>query len=262
MNPQKIISIIKKLTLIAAAVVLIHVIHALTLDRIIEYTEVSFSRGQPDTAPYTIAFISDTHAISERRLNAVVDELNSRGIDMLLLGGDYSANGGKSCMEILSRTETADGIFGVDGNHDNHTLLFENMQANNIMPLSNAGVRIHDGFFLAGVADIRRRACIKTAVSDATSDDFVLLVSHNPDISMQQFTTGVDLILSGHTHGGQITFFGLWAPALILVSDYGHMFKGGFADFHDGAQVYTSRGTGEYMPRIFARPQVVILTLS
>jgi len=94
----------------------------------------------------------------------------------------------------------------------------------------------------------------------------VILAAHNPDIAMQRDTTGCDLILSGHTHGGQITLFGLWAPALSLrntITDYGQRFMRGWARSRDGVPVYICQGAGtfEYLPRVFARPQVIILEL-
>jgi hypothetical protein len=265
--------------IITAAVILliavIHIIHAVVVDRNIQYREISFSSENipAELNGYKIAFISDTHYISQLRLQEIVDELNNRQIDLLLLGGDYSYNGGKSCMEILSQVQAADGIFGVDGNHDNHVALFENMEKYGITPLENTGLYIQDGFYLAGTADLWRardrwetraevvNPCISTAIGDSESDDFVLLVSHNPDISIKQDTTGVDLILSGHTHGGQITFFGLFAPGLWFISDYGHKFKTGWASGNNDTPVYVGNGAGEYIPRIFARPQVILLTL-
>ena len=83
------------------------------------------------------------------------------------------------------------------------------------------------------------------------------------DVSMQQDTTGVDLILSGHTHGGQLNFFGIWSIGLgtRVVSDYGRRFQGGWAESRDGTPVYVCRGIGEFYPRVFARPEVTLITL-
>ncbi len=104
------------------------------------------------------------------------------------------------------------------------------------------------------------------ATTESKRDDFVLLLAHNPDITMRQDTSNVDLTLSGHTHGGHVTFFGLWAPALTwntVITDYGQRFMSGWAESRDGTPVYVSRGTGtfERTPRVFARPQVILFTL-
>ena len=68
-------------------VVLIHFLHAVSLDLVIEYKEVDFYSpnvtGELDG--YRIAFVTDAHAISERGLMGIVDELNGRDIDLLYL---------------------------------------------------------------------------------------------------------------------------------------------------------------------------------
>jgi len=251
--------------IIAVIISAIHLIHALTLGRIMQYVEVPFHspRWPAHLAGYRIAFVTDTHGISDSALQQVVDELNASNIDLLLLGGDFWAHYQRT-LAILAQTETADGIFGVEGNHDIHVRLFAEMERNGITPLSNSGQRIHEGFWLAGLKDMwNRDPCISTAVQGA-EDDFVLLLSHNPDITMQQDTTAVDLVLSGHTHAGQINFFGLWAPIFTftnLITSYGQRFVSGWAESHDGTPVYVSSGTGTKYLRSFTRPQVIIFTI-
>jgi len=265
---------VRAVFLIGFAIAIIHIAHALTLDRIIQYLEVDFHSPNisADLDGYRIALITDTHDISEERLGAVVRELNERGIDLLLLGGDYASRNPADrsyttirTMGVLSGVRATDGSFGVAGNHDSRTDLYTYMEANGITPLSNSGLRLREGFFLAGTQDwLTGHADITAATAGALPGDFVLLVSHNPDISMRQDTTGVDLILSGHTHGGQITLFGIWAPALerrFGITRYGQRFMSGWAYSRDGTPVFVSNGTGEYLPRMFARPQVVIVTL-
>jgi len=266
--------IIRAIFLTGVAVALIHIVHGLTLDRIIQYVEVDFSSPNisAELDGYRIAFLTDTHDISEERLGAIVRELNERGTDLLLLGGDYSSRYSadrsettQRTMRVLSGVRTTDGAFGVAGNHDTRVPLYSYMEASGITPLSNSGLHLREGFFLAGAQDLMTgRPDIAAATAGAHPGDFVLLVSHNPDLSMRQDTTGVDLILSGHTHSGQVTLFGLWAPALTptrVFTVYGQRFMSGWAYSRDGTPVFTSNGTGEYLPRVFARPQVVVVTL-
>ena len=268
-NRPKIRGVARVVTFIGLGIMLIHLAHALTLDRIVEYKEITFAAPNipAELNGYRIAFITDTHAISARRLRAVVAELNNRQIDLLLLGGDFQSYGKAPwrSMEILAQIATTDGIFGVEGNHDNYQDLFAAMLAHGITPLANSGVLIRDNFFLAGLEDLwNRHPCIATAIAAANPDDFIILLSHNPDIAMQQNTTDIDLILSGHTHGGQITLFGIWAPYLSLrrtITAYGQRFRAGWAEASDGTPVYVSRGTGEYLPRVFSRPEVTLITL-
>lgn len=257
---------------IMVLVILMHVISALTLDRMIEYKEVEFSSekitAKTDTDGYTIAFVTDTHAIPENELGEVVKKINERNVDVLLLGGDYAnGSGAYQTMRILGETKTRDGIYGVDGNHDEVEEIADAMELHGIYLLENKGVYLKSGLYLAGVGDPwNRKPDIVRAVEGATEKDFVLLLSHNPDVSMKPEMKSVDLMLSGHTHGGQITFFGIFAPALVLkdnITRYGQLFMSGWSKTPAGGRVYVSNGTGQFeeIPRVFARPQVIFLTL-
>ena len=260
-------------TYVALITFVIHVLSALTLDRIIEYRQVTYTSEKilPSLDGYLIAFITDTHSISMERLGQVIERLNGYDIDLLLLGGDFHLRDRDQLdriMEAISKVQATDGIYGVEGNHDSHRSLFASMRRFGITPLSNNGYGIREGLHVGGIEDMWNRSPdVAMAVSDAQQDDFVLLVSHNPEIVMKQYTGNVDLILSGHTHGGHITLFGLWAPALhpiFPITEYGHRFKSGLIEFEDKADVFVSNGTWTYghIPRIFARPQVILLTLT
>jgi len=260
------------LVIIGFLAIFIHIIHALTLDRIIQYKEISFysPNVHADMNGYRIAFIADTHTLPEDYLRDIVEKLNNKQIDLLALGGDYHHDYKevRLLMEILSQVEAKDRIFGIEGNHDNYAELFTAMEAHGILPLSNSGVRVREHFYIAGVEDLWNRSPdIGEAISGANEEDFVLLLAHNPDVTMLQDTTGVDLILSGHTHAGQITFFGIWGPYFALrrsITAYGQRFRTGWAVSRDNTPVYISNGTAiryYHIPRVFARPQVIIITL-
>ena len=253
---------------ILLVIVLIHVIHAATLDRIVVYNEITFSSPNlpPEMDGYRIAFVTDTHAELGIRLERIVTELNQRNLDLLLLGGDftYEVDELNRVLNIITQIETRDGAFGVEGNHDKYEILFPAMAAHGINVLSNNGVYVRDGFFIGGVEDLwNRNPDVSAATEGAGDDSFVLLLSHNPDVSMQQDTSGIDLILSGHTHGGQVNFFGIWSLGLEsrVISEYGERFREGWSTSRDGVPIYICRGIGEYYPRVFARPQVTIITL-
>ena len=259
--------------LIIAVIPLIHVIHGLTLDRIIQYIEIDFhSEAWPmELDGYRIAFMTDFHSITDEEMAEVVTELNGRNLDLLLLGGDFSSDvwwGGthyQGTLREISQAHAPDGIFGVEGNHDIYDRLFDIKLQYGIGILDNDGLQIRENFYLAGVHDMWNRAPdISQAIMHASPDDFILLVSHNPDVTMVQSTVEVDLIFSGHTHGGQITFFGF--PFYLFrgsVTNYGTRFAHGFSSSADDTPVFTSRGVGPYYswPRIFARPEVVIFTM-
>jgi len=255
--------------LIIANIPVVHIVHGLTLDKIVRYTEIEFryENWPSELDGYRIAFLTDMHTISHEDMGRITAEFNERNIDLLLLGGDFSMRNEhyQGTLIEIAQTNTTDGIFGVEGNHDDYKRLFAEMERNGITPLDNNGVQIRKGFYLAGVHDLwNRNPDIKATTADADANDFIMLISHNPDVSMVQTTTGIDLILSGHTHGGQITFFGI--PLYLLrgsITNYGMRFADGFAYSPDGVPVFTSSGVGDYytVPRIFARPEVVIFTM-
>jgi len=246
----------------------IHIIHMLTLDRVIQYREITFYSANWPAAlcGYRIGFMADTHRLTQRDLDGIVAELNARNLDLLLLGGDYSLRGRymRESFAAFAQIETIHGIFGVEGNHDRRFPLGDIMAEFGIGFLDNNGVHIYDGFYLGGVRDEFLLPCVTSAVSSANDDDFILLLMHNPDIAMEQSTAGIDLILAGHTHGGHVTFFG-WAFYLHRrghITNYGTRFAYGWAQSRDGVSVYVTRGIGRYsVPRVFARPQAVIFTM-
>jgi predicted MPP superfamily phosphohydrolase len=133
--------------------------------------------------------------------------------------------------------------------------------------LGNEGLLVRQNLYLSGVEDLRRgHPDIAKATAGATPDDFVLLVTHNPDTLLLQENNRVDVALGGHTHGGQITFLGLWAPAMTFirhVSRYGQKLRSGWVSTDGGTDLYIGNGLGNHfcIPRVFARPQVIFLTL-
>ena len=261
--------IVVSIGLIIALIPVIHIAHSLTLDRIIRYVEIEFrSENWPaGLNGYRIAFMADKHVITDESMRDVAAELNERNIDLLLLGGDFTMRNAhyQGTIREIAQIITTDGIFGVDGNHDDYRRLFRAKEQYGIIPLDNSGVHIREGFYLAGVQDLwNRNPNVGEAIKGAHINDFILLLSHNPDVTMQQSTSGVGLILSGHTHNGQITFFGYGMYLLRgSITDYGTRFSHGFAYSADDVPVFTTNGVGVYfsIPRIFSRPEVIIFTM-
>lgn len=244
----------------------IHLGHSVFVDDKVHYVTVPFysTKVSEELDGYTIAFVTDTHSFPGYRLREMTEQIQARQPDLLLLGGDFPARDAAwRSMEILSAITPADGIYGVEGNHDSYRTLFPAMRANGITPLDNTGVRLRDGLYLGGVQDLQnRRPDVRAAIAGAEDDDFILLLSHNPDVSMKEGSAGVDLFLSGHTHGGEVSLFGQWAPAVALTSSYGLKFSGGWAENHLGIPVYVSNGIGSHLPiRVFAPRQVIFIEL-
>ena len=245
-------------------VFLIQVISALTFDRMIEYKEISYrSPALPaEMDGYTIAFLSDIHNTPLERLRTIADRVNRREADLLLLGGDFKMAEIGPILDIIQTIEPRDGIFGVYGNHDEPRALEAAMSARGMTLLENSGLHLHQGFYLAGLRDfIIGQPDLNAALAGAGECDFILLLTHNPDATMGSGFEQVNLSLAGHTHGGEVTLLGLWAPALPLVSRYGQRFRGGFAKSAADTDVFVSHGIGQHLFRMMSRPQVIFLTL-
>jgi len=268
---MKIRQIAKVMVAIGLAIGLPHLISILTFDRIIKYNHVPFySKKIPaELDGYKVAFISDTHSLPAKKLEAIVRNLNELKPDILVLGGDFPSSPGAAMrsMAVLSKVVAKDGIYGVEGNHDDYVELFAAMERYDIQPLSNSGVALRKHLYLAGLEDLWNRIPdIQMAIGNSNKDDFIIIAVHNPDATMCLDTSSVDLIISGHTHGGHATVFGLWAPVLTMqkkITVYGSRFQSGWCKSRDETPVYVSNGVGTFVgvPRVFARPEVVILTL-
>lgn len=243
-----------------------HLLSALTLDRMLQYKEITYrsKRIVPSLDGYTIAFLTDIHGYPEAGLTKMAGRVSARGVDLVLLGGDFSGQRDLSrCMEILAGIGPPDGIYGVEGNHDSAARLKAVMKAHGMVLLENEGVPIREGLYIAGLEDHWNRfSDAETAASGAGGGDFVLFLCHNPDAAMRQDFSAADLTLSGHTHGGELSLFGLWSPVMPIVSRYGQTYRSGWCKSAAGTDLYVSNGIGRHSPmRVFVRPQVIYLTL-
>src|SRR5206468_12954894 len=114
---------------------------------------------------------------------------------------------------------------------------------------------------LAGVDDYwYGKPDVLPALGNASAADPCLLMSHNPDMAENLRDSRVGLVLSGHTHGGQVDVPGFGAP--IVPSRYGQKY---LYDLVQGpcCQVFVTRGVGTVAPpvRFLCRPEVVLITL-
>ncbi|GAK52778.1 metallophosphoesterase [Candidatus Moduliflexus flocculans] len=222
-----------------------------------------------------IVFLTDIHHgrfFPMPRLQKMVKTVNALQPDIVLFGGDYYQWNKKyiePCFAELAKIDAPLGKFGVFGNHD----YLENFLAvatparirAEIQPLDNQAywvMRGGDRIKIGGVGDWQESSQdLRPTVQDATEGDFVLLVSHNPEYAEFIRTRKIDLVFSGHTHGGQMTLFGFWAPAPFM--HFGLKYKRGLVHA-PCTDVFISNGIGVTgLPvRFFARPEIVVLTLS
>lgn len=225
---------------------------------------------------YRIVFLSDVHYgpfFSDKRLAEVVEQVNEMQPDLVLLGGDYIFNKSSQIEPVyegLSKLRAKDGVFAVLGNHDhweNPDISWKNMEKAGIVALDNKAtwiVRGDERFRLGGVGDWwTDKVDFEPTIANIQKKDLVILLSHNPDVAELEDSGLVDLILSGHTHAGQVTFFGQWG---VIPSFYGQKYREAWAVAEAGSEatdVYVSRGVGNtFLPlRFGARPEITVITL-
>lgn len=221
----------------------------------------------------TVAFVTDVHHgpfTSEDEVSGVVRTTLALGPDLIVLGGDYHHADGKfipACFDRLAPLDAPLGVFGVLGNHDNwrgRKATQAGMKRARVEELTNAGVwlrRGNDRLRLAGVDDLLTgRVDVAAALGGVPRDDAVVLVSHNPDLAETLTDPRVGLMLSGHTHGGQVVVPGYGPP--VVPSRYGMKYARGLVDAPE-TRVYVSAGTGMsgIGLRLNCRPEISLLTL-
>lgn len=205
-----------------------------------------------------LLLITDIHTgpfLSQRALLRTFRRLSELRPDVILLGGDHTTSHVAdflSCRDAFASLQAPLGVYGVLGNHDHYTedppRLERVMEEAGIRMLQNCAVPLErDGsrVILAGIDDLNAgRPDLDAALAQAEelrqgTDVPIILLSHNPDILFQAARQGVALVLSGHTHGGQIRLPGL--PVLVRMSRY-HLDQGRYTA--QGTELVVSRGLG------------------
>lgn len=223
---------------------------------------------------FKVVFITDIHhspSFSRERVRKAVQKVNSLNPDLILLGGDYAEESIeylKNCFSELEALQAPFGKYGVLGNHEyllDANLSFREMQAKGIPCLDNKGVWIErngERIRIGGVGELWNDSQkLENVLEGVDEEDFAILLSHNPDYIERMSSNMVDLMLSGHTHGGQVTFFHFWAP--VHPSSYGQKYISGLVQTSK-AKVLISNGIGvlDGRPlRFFARPQINVIYL-
>lgn len=273
MNRRDFITWIRRATLAAPAVGLGYGLFEASWFQVVRRT-IGVPRLPTAFEGLTIAFLTDLHHgryTSLHYIRTVVEVTNSQRPDIIALGGDYAHAQRRyipPCFEVLSELKARLGVFGILGNHDHwydSRLTKDCMRQAHVADLTNTGYWFVQGssrLRLGGVDDFWEGSQnLAAAVGDAKSDDTCVLLSHNPDYVESITDPRVGLVLSGHTHGGQVVLPGLGAP--YVPSIYGDKYLHGLVRTQF-TQVYVSRGLATVGPplRIGARPEITLIQLT
>ncbi|MFI3241935.1 MAG: metallophosphoesterase [Alphaproteobacteria bacterium] len=214
---------------------------------------------------YKIIFLSDIHlsrSVSVEKIKKLVERVNDENADAIILGGDIiddEFNNIKPHLEELEKLSAKQGVHFVTGNHEVYKgLLYTilQMKSMNFKYMLNNGTDLGD-VFIAGIPDIktqRRTVYIEGAFDDADKSDYKILTTHTPHNFKEK--NNFDLMLSGHTHGGQVF------PFHILAKNH-NKYLAGFYDLDNDSQIYVSRGAGQWGPQIrfLAPSEITVLNI-
>lgn len=176
------------------------------------------------TAGYKIAFISDLHTgltLDRKGLEKYAREIEQQKPDIVLLGGDLvdeytTLDELQMAFDVLGTIDSRFGTYFVYGNHDesNYTndknyskkQLDTAITRNNIHILDDTVAPIDEYFTLIGRRDLSLspRESAAELMKKVDKNDFSLMLDHQPVETMENNQLGVDLMMSGHTHAGQI----------------------------------------------------------
>jgi hypothetical protein len=203
----------------------------------------------------TVAALSDTHlgdSLGAPWFSDVAERVRTLRPDMIVLLGDISEGRARpdgELIRILRGLDAPLGVYGVLGNHEFHGEGSRLMEDAGIRVLRDAHREAAPGLVVAGVDDLgtlRRRGgrpedAIRKALRGRPAGA-VIYLSHTPAFAEAAAAEGAGLMLSGHTHGGQ-----LWPYGYIL-----RLLNPLFAGRYDvdGMAVLVSRGTGTWGPRM------------
>ena len=223
---------------------------------------------------FTLAHLTDLHLgplVSESFVKGIVQRTNELGTDVIVCTGDYvhernTIDEIEKVWPILTKLAAKDGVYSVLGNHDHwadfdRTLYWLERTGQNIRhgckPIHKGGERI----LIGGAEDYwEDELGIDRAFACSDEDECRVLLAHNPDTVDTAFTTRLSLVVSGHTHGGQVVipFFG---PPVLPVKN---------KDYSSGlittpkTQLFISRGIGWaiYPVRFNCYPEIAVLELA
>lgn len=226
---------------------------------------------------YRIVQISDLHIgplLRKDFLKKCIEQINSVSPHLVVITGDLIDQPAEKISDILALLSTIrsqNGVYFVLGNHEYYNgaeMLIEKLKRFNVKPLINQNVKLsHKGksFYLAGISDqsgYRFNKLIPDllkTLSGIEDNSSTILLSHRPSViynNLEKISNKVDLILSGHTHGGQILPFNLFVRMREPYISGLHSLK--------NLKIYVNTGTGFWGPpiRFFERGEITLLNIN
>lgn len=248
----------------------------------ITYKTIESSKIPKELDNIKIAFLSDIHYnqyMNKDRFSTMVEKLNNAHPDVVIFGGDLFDHASVNAPTIEIQNELKElmrsikaplGKFAVLGEGDLENDTIKVMVSNILYDsdfelITNQNIRIRNqstqSISLVGIDSlILGTPDVEAAFSNVSNQDFVIAVSHAPDIVKQLPIDNISLFLAGHSHGGQISI-PLYGPLQKIdgAREYSqgvYQLKEAIIDVSNGV------GTTDYDIRLFAPPEILIYRLS
>lgn len=220
------------------------------------------------TTDKKIVVLSDIHihrVIAKDKIAQIVERTNKLKPDIIILAGDVVDDNIRKIGEIvdlLGELKAKNGVYFASGNHEFYAGYRDSLIALKKLgfkQIENSGVDLSD-IYLAGIPDWRTAQRIGLLISldaafaKAKPNQFKILTSHTPINFGEE--NNFDLQVSGHTHGGQIFPFH-------ILSSWHNKYLAGLYDIENNAQIYVSRGAGQWGPqmRLLAPSEITLINL-
>lgn len=238
-NNKKIIKIYN-LTVLPVFITIIIFIYGFINMRNIIKTEYTINTNKLNQ-DLKILFISDAHygeVLNDKTFKKTINKINKEEYDIVILGGDITDEGTtmeemNSVFNLISKINNKYGIYYVYGNHDKQNYsgnknykieeLTKVLNKNNIIILNDETKLINDNILLIGRNDLSQTRKELNKIISMDSSKYMITIDHQPTEYNENKKLGVDLIISGHTHAGQLFPIGLLID-LLKTSEmsYGH----------------------------------------
>ena len=250
----------------------------------IELTEYNLTTDKIDNKSYSILFISDVHYGTVQNTQLVKDsilKMNNLKPDIVVLGGDIvdertTKESMQEIFEELGKINSTYGTYYIFGNHDRqpYTSDYENgnrtftdsdlnqsIEKNRIKILNDDKIIINNDIVLVGRSDAEwedsiNRTDVNEILNESDLSKYIVVLDHQPVEYEENAQEGVDLQLSGHTHGGQVFPYG-------MIYDLSGRLNYGEYEIKDMKQIVSSGLTGWGWPmRNEAKCEYVLININ
>jgi predicted MPP superfamily phosphohydrolase len=236
--------------------------HALEMTRV----AVPVAGLPPALTGLRIGLLTDVHRsrwVSADDVTRAVRLLMADKPDLIVLGGDYVTWGDRrfveASAEVLGLLSAPHGVFGILGNHDDDHDMPAALSARGVQMLKDARTRLAIGTEHLDLVGIRywTKKAADIALAMHGAEGTVVLLAHDPRRLTEALALKIPLVLSGHTHGGQVVL-----PLIGAAAAHQFPIVAGLAR-SEHTTMFVSRGVGTvYVPvRINCPPEVAVLTL-